>query len=226
MANREWWRAIRYSLFAQPPAEPIMSIEFLITSLIVIASPGTGVLFTLAAGLSRGSRASVVAAFGCTLGIVPHMAGAILGLAALLHTSALAFQILKYLGVAYLFYMAWSTLQERGALSVEREIGARSTTQVIVSAILINILNPKLSIFFLAFLPQFVSADEAYPLARMLELSGVFMLLTFVVFAVYGVFAAAVRTQVVSRPQVLTWMRRLFASAFAALGAKLALADR
>jgi threonine/homoserine/homoserine lactone efflux protein len=203
-----------------------MSIEFLITSLIVVASPGTGVLFTLAAGLSRGSRASIVAAFGCTLGIVPHMAAAVMGLAALLHTSALAFQILKYLGVAYLLYMALSTLQERGALRVEQEIGARSAAHVIVSAILINILNPKLSIFFLAFLPQFVSADEAHPLARMLELSGVFMLLTFVVFAVYGVFAAAVRDQVISRPRVLTWLRRTFAGAFAALGAKLALADR
>ena len=146
-----------------------MSIDFLITSLIVIASPGTGVLFTLAAGLSRGARASIVAAFGCTLGIVPHMAAAIMGLAALLHTSALAFQILKYLGVAYLLYMAWSTLKERGALKVETEIGARSTYQVIASAILINILNPKLSIFFLAFLPQFVSADEAHPLSRCLS---------------------------------------------------------
>ncbi len=203
-----------------------MSIEFLITSLIVIMSPGTGVLFTLAAGLSRGSRASIVAAFGCTLGIVPHMAAAIMGLAALLHTSALAFQILKYLGVAYLLYMAWSTLKERGALRVEKEIGARSAAQVIVSAILINILNPKLSIFFLAFLPQFVRADEVHPLARMLELSGVFMLLTFVVFAGYGMFAGAVRNHVISRPQVLTWMRRAFAGAFAALGAKLALAER
>ena len=142
----------------------VVSIDFLITSLIVVVSPGTGVLFTLAAGLARGSRASVVAAFGCTLGIVPHMAAAVMGLAALLHTSALAFQILKYLGVAYLLYMAWSTLRERGALRVEKEVGARSATQVIVSAILINILNPKLSIFFLAFLPQFVSADEPHPL--------------------------------------------------------------
>ena len=138
-----------------------MSIEFLITSLIVVVSPGTGVLYTLAAGLSRGSRASVVAAFGCTLGIVPHMAAAIMGLAALLHTSALAFQIFKYLGVAYLLYMAWNTLREHGALRVEKEVGARSALQVTVTAILINILNPKLSIFFLAFLPQFVSAGEA-----------------------------------------------------------------
>jgi len=203
-----------------------VSIDFLVTSLIVVVSPGTGVLYTLAAGLSRGSRASVVAAFGCTLGIVPHMAAAIMGLAALLHTSALAFQTLKYLGVAYLLYMAWNTLRERGTLRVETQVGTRSTFQVIVSAILINILNPKLSIFFFAFLPQFVRADEPHPLPRMLELSGVFMVLTFAVFVVYGLFAAAVRSHVISRPRVLTWMRRAFAGAFVVLGAKLALADR
>jgi threonine/homoserine/homoserine lactone efflux protein len=203
-----------------------MSLDFLLTSLIVVVSPGTGVLFTLAAGLSRGPRASVIAAFGCTLGIVPHMAAAILGLAALLHASALAFQTLKYLGVAYLLYMAWNALREKGALRVEKPAGARSAGQVIVSAILVNILNPKLSIFFFAFLPQFVSAGEADPLARMLELSAVFMLLTFVVFVAYGLFAAAIRAHVISRPRVLTWMRRAFAGAFVALGAKLAFADR
>lgn len=203
-----------------------MTLEFLITSLIVVASPGTGVLYTLAAGLSRGSRASVVAAFGCTLGIVPHMAAAMLGLAALLHASALAFQVFKYLGVAYLLYMAWSTLREHGALRVEKEVSARSAMQVTVEAILINLLNPKLSIFFLAFLPQFVSADEVHPLARMTTLSAVFMGMTFAVFVGYGLFAALVRDYVVSRPRVLTWMRRSFAAAFAALGAKLALAER
>jgi threonine/homoserine/homoserine lactone efflux protein len=205
---------------------PAMSIEFLITSFIVIVSPGTGVLYTLAAGLSRGSRASIVAAFGCTIGIVPHMAAAIMGLAALLHTSALAFQTFKYAGVAYLLYMAWNTLRERGTLKVEREVSARSALQVTVTAILINILNPKLSIFFLAFLPQFVSAGESHPLARMLELSAVFMLMTFVVFVGYGLFAAAIRDHVMSRPRVLTWMRRSIAGAFVALGAKLAFADR
>jgi threonine/homoserine/homoserine lactone efflux protein len=203
-----------------------VGIDFLVTSLIVVVSPGTGVLYTLAAGLSRGSRASVVAAFGCTLGIVPHMAAAMMGLAALLHTSALAFQTLKVLGVAYLLYLAWTTLREQGALKVEKEVGPRSAAQVITSAILINLLNPKLSIFFLAFLPQFVSASEPHPLARMLELSAVFMLLTFVVFVGYGLFAASIRTHVISRPRVLTWMRRSFAGAFAALGVKLALADQ
>jgi len=150
-----------------------VSLDFLITSMIVVASPGIGVLFTLGAGLSRGWRAGIVAAFGCTLGIVPHMLAAVMGLAALLHTSALAFQLLKYLGVAYLLYMAYSTLKERGTLKIEAEIGVHSASQVVVSAILVNILNPKLSIFFLAFLPQFVSAEEPQPLARMLELSPV-----------------------------------------------------
>jgi threonine/homoserine/homoserine lactone efflux protein len=203
-----------------------MSIEFLVTSLIVVVSPGTGVLFTLAAGLSRGPRASVVAAFGCTLGIVPHMMAATMGLAALLHTSALAFQTMKYLGVAYLLWMAWSALKERGALAIRQEADTRSDMQVIVSAILVNILNPKLSIFFFAFLPQFISAEEAQPLARMVELGAVFMLLTFAVFVGYGLFAASIRSHVVSRPRVLTWMRRSFAGAFAVLGVKLAVAER
>jgi threonine/homoserine/homoserine lactone efflux protein len=204
----------------------IVTIEFLITSLIVVASPGTGALYTLATGFSRGGRSSVVAAFGCTLGIVPHMAAAILGLAALLHTSAVAFQVFKYVGVAYLLYMAWKTLQEHGTLKVETDDSAQSALQVTTTAILINILNPKLSIFFLAFLPQFISADEAHPLSQMLLLSAVFMLMTFVVFALYGLFAASIRNHVITRPRVLTCMRRSFAGAFAVLGAKLAFADR
>jgi threonine/homoserine/homoserine lactone efflux protein len=202
-----------------------VSTEFLLTTLVVVATPGTGVLYTLAAGLAHGGRASVVAAFGCTLGIVPHMLAAITGLAALLHTSAVAFQTLKYLGVAYLLYMAWSALREKGALSVD-ESAPRSAAKVIVSGVLINILNPKLTIFFFAFLPQFVSSGEANATLHMLELSGVFMLVTFAVFAVYGVFAAAVRTHVVSRPAVMTWMRRVFGGAFVALAGRLALTDR
>ncbi|KAB2343061.1 LysE family translocator [Actinomadura rudentiformis] len=204
-----------------------MSIAFLLTTLIVVATPGTGVIYTLAAGLSHGRRASVVAAFGCTLGIVPHMLATITGVAAVLHTSAVAFQTLKYLGVAYLLYMAWATLRDKDALVVEGE-GAppRSATRTIVSGVLINILNPKLTMFFFAFLPQFVSVGEPDSLVRMLELSTVFMLLTFVVFAAYGILAASVRSQVTSRPRVMTWMRRVFAGSFVSLGAKLAFAAR
>ena len=203
-----------------------MSVEFLLTTLIIVATPGTGVIYTLAAGLARGARASVIAAFGCTLGIVPHMIAAITGLAALLHTSALAFQILKYLGVAYLLYMAWATLKEKGALAVEAGTAPRSASRVVLSGILINILNPKLTIFFFAFLPQFVSAGDTGTLLRMLQLSAVFMLVTFVIFAGYGIFAAAVRAHVVSRPRVMTWMRRVVAASFVALGARLAATPR
>ena len=203
-----------------------MSLAFLLTSLIVVASPGTGVLYTLAVALTKGSRASIIAAFGCTLGIVPHMSAALLGLAAVLHTSALAFSVLKTCGVIYLMYMAWQALREQGALKVDASVDARSGLRVIVTGFLINILNPKLSIFFLAFLPQFIAADEAHPLLRMLELSGAFMAMTFAVFAVYGLFAASVRDRIVSRPKVMTWLRRGFAGAFAALGVRLALAER
>lgn len=203
-----------------------MSIDFLLVSLIVVASPGTGAIFTIATGLSRGARASVVAAFGCTLGIVPHMIAAATGLAAILHANAVAFQTLKYAGVAYLLYMAWSTIREDGALRVDGGGAAHSARQTIVKAILINLLNPKLSIFFLAFLPQFISAGEAQPLYRMLVLSAIFMGMTFVVFALYGIFAAAMRAHVISRPRVMRWLRRTFAGAFVLLGAKLATAER
>ena len=203
-----------------------MSLDFLVISLIVVASPGTGVIYTLAAGLARGGRASVLAAFACTLGIVPHLAAAMLGLAALLHTSALAYNLVKYAGVAYLLYMAWQSIREHGVLKVEKTATPRTALRVVVEGVLINILNPKLSIFFVAFLPQFIAADEPSPLLRMLELSAVFMAMTFVVFAIYGLFAAAMRDHVISRPAVMAWMRRAFAAAFVALGARLALTER
>jgi threonine/homoserine/homoserine lactone efflux protein len=203
-----------------------MSLAFLLTSLIVVVSPGTGVLYTLAAALTKGSRASIAAAFGCTLGILPHLSAAMLGLAAVLHASALAFAALKWCGVIYLLYMAWQTLREKGALAVDTKVEARSNARVVVTGFLINILNPKLSIFFLAFLPQFISADENHPLARMLELSAAFMAMTLAVFVLYGLFAASVRDRVISRPKVMRWLRRAFAGGFAVLGAKLAFAER
>ncbi len=203
-----------------------MSPEFLLTTFIVVATPGTGVLYTLAAGLSRGARASVIAAIGCTLGIVPHMVAAITGLAALLHSSALAFDILKYAGVAYLVYLAWSTLREDGALAVDEDRSPRSAWSVIRNGVLINILNPKLTIFFFAFLPQFVPTGAGDGLVLMLGLSGVFMAVTFAVFVVYGVFAAAMRKHLISRPRAMTWMRRVFAVSFVALSARLALTER
>jgi len=203
-----------------------MGVEFLLTSLIVVLMPGTGVIYTLSHGLGGGTRAALAATLGCTLGIVPHMAASIFGLAALLHTSAVAFQALKFGGVMYLFYLAWVALKDTSKLNVEENRARRSATQIAAQGFLINILNPKLSIFFLAFLPQFVPAASATPLFDMLVLSATFMALTALVFAGYGSAAALMRRYVISRPAVMAWFRRVFAGAFAILGLKLAFTER
>ena len=203
-----------------------MNIEFLITSLVIVVSPGTGALYTVSAGLSGGIRAGLVAAVGCTLGIIPHMIAATTGVAAVFHSNALAFEGLKYAGVAYLLYMAWNTLREQGAFQVEGSQAPQPALRIVRKAILINLLNPKLPMFFLAFLPQFIAVNDASPLTRMLVLSAIFMLMTLVVFAFYGAFAAFMRGHLLSRPDVLGWLRRAFAASFVALGVKLMLSRR
>jgi threonine/homoserine/homoserine lactone efflux protein len=203
-----------------------MSLEFWITSFIVVASPGTGAVYTIATGLGRGARASILAAFACTLGIIPHLVAAMLGLAVVLHRSAVLFDAIKYAGVAYLLWMAWQVLREKGAMKISADTAPRSGFRVTVDGIALNLLNPKLSIFFVAFLPQFTDKAAPNPLVEMLVLSGVFMGMTFIVFALYGLFAAAMRDHVVSRPAVMAWMRRSFAAAFGALAARLALMER
>ncbi len=199
-----------------------MSLAFWITSLVIVATPGTGALFTITAGIARGRRAFLVAAAGCTLGIVPHLVAAILGAAALLHASGVAFQVLKVLGVLYLLYMAWATWRDRGALTISTDAAPRSSRQVIASAVLVNLLNPKLAIFFFAFLPQFVPAGSSGALAHLLALSAIFMAMTFVVFVVYGIFAAGMRTHLIERPRIIAKVRKVFALSFVALGARLA----
>lgn len=203
-----------------------MSVGFLLTSLIVVAAPGTGVLYTVATGLASGWRASVVAASGCTLGILPHMLAAITGLAALLRASATAFDAIKYLGVAYLLWMAWRALKRNGAPVPETNGSECSNARIILSAVLLNLLNPKLPIFFLAFLPQFIAAGAAHPVLDMTKLSLSFMAMTWGIFTCYGIFAASMRRHILSRPHVLAWLHGTFAAAFVALGIKLALAQR
>jgi threonine/homoserine/homoserine lactone efflux protein len=204
----------------------MISIEFLVTSLIVVLIPGTGVLFTISTGLTQGKRASVFAAIGCTAGIVPHLLATILGLAALLHTSALAFQTLKYAGVAYLFYVAYATWKDKAALESDTTLLKSRPWALMGKAVLLNILNPKLTIFFLAFLPQFVDQSATSPLGQLLVLSAIFMAMTFVVFVVYGFLAHAFRTTVIESPRVQALLRRSFAAAFAGLAADLAVSNR
>jgi threonine/homoserine/homoserine lactone efflux protein len=203
-----------------------MSTEFLLTSLVVVLMPGTGVLYTLAIGLGRGFKASVAAALGCTFGIVPAALASIIGLAAVLHTSALAFQIIKYAGVIYLFYMAWMMMRDSGVMEVSEDKSSTSYLRLAVNGTLLNVLNPKLSLFFLAFLPQFVSVKEAGATLSLLSHAGAFMAMTFAVFVCYGAFASLARDYVVTRPNVMRWLRRSFAGAFGLLGLRLALAER
>ncbi len=204
----------------------MFSTEFLLTSLIVVLIPGTGVLFTVSMALARGRRASFYAAIGCTLGIVPHLLATVLGLAAVMHTSALAFQVLKYAGVAYLLYLALATWRDRSAFAVQEVRHKGGAFGLVFKAFLLNILNPKLTIFFLAFLPQFVVPGDVSPIAQLLGLSAVFMGMTFAVFVIYGFLAHAFRTAVIDSPTVQAWLRRGFAGAFAGLGAQLALSER
>ena len=203
-----------------------MPFEFILTSLVVILIPGTGAIYTMAWGLGGGIRQSILAAFGCTLSITPHVIASILGLAAILHTSALLYEIIKYLGVAWLLYMAWGTLQEKGALQLSEQNEPKSAASIISNGILINVLNPKLSLFFVAFLPQFVDPTAKSVEMSMAALGLTFMILTFSVFVVYGLTASLCRKYVISKPIVMTWLRRVFAATFAGLGLKLATMDQ
>lgn len=203
-----------------------MSIAFLLTTLVMVATPGTGAVFSIAAGLSRGTKAGIVAAFGCTLGVIPHMVAAMTGLAAILNASAVAFQTIKWLGVAYLLYLACKTFRDKSLIDVDAETAPASFWSVIRTAILINLLNPKLTIFFFAFLPQFVPVGEANGIWHMVGLSLVFMILTFVVFALYGTFAATMRHHVITRPKVMAWLRRTVATTYVLLAGRLAVESR
>ncbi|WP_248752035.1 LysE family translocator [Pseudomonas sp. MWU15-20650] len=204
----------------------MLSVNFLVTCLIVVLIPGTGVIFTLSTGLTAGKRASVFAALGCTAGIIPHLLASILGLSALLHTSALAFEALKFAGAAYLLYLAYATWRDRSAFAMNDTPTVTTARSLIIRGFLLNILNPKLTIFFLAFLPQFVTPGSTAPAVQMLVLSGVFMAMTFAVFVLYGLLANVFRRAVIESPRVQNWLRRSFAAAFAGLGLNLALAQR
>ncbi|WP_277373991.1 LysE family translocator [Pseudomonas sp. AA-38] len=204
----------------------MINLEFLITLLIVVLIPGTGVIYTVSTGIVQGRAASIYASLGCTAGIVPHLAATILGLAAVMHTSALAFQVLKYAGVAYLFYVAYATWRDKSAFSVDGTAKPADKSSIVIKAFLLNILNPKLTIFFLAFLPQFVEPGASQPLLQLLTLSAVFMAMTFAVFVLYGFVAHAFRRHVVESSSVQRWLRYGFTAAFAGLGAKLAASEK
>jgi len=204
----------------------MINSEFIITSLIVVLIPGTGVIYTISNGLFLGWRASIAAAIGCTAGIIPHLSASILGLSAILHMSALAFQVVKFTGAAYLLYLAWVMWRETGSLNFDAPSSRTGLRQIITRGFLINILNPKLSIFFLAFLPLFVSPEASSPILQMVLLSVIFMAMTLIIFILYGISANGVRSYILNSPKAITWLQRSFAAIFATIGVKLAMSDQ
>ncbi len=204
----------------------MLNPEFLLTSLVIALIPGTGVIYTVSSGLFYGTRGSIAAAFGCTLGVVPHLLASILGLSLIFQLSAVFFQGLKVVGALYLLYLAWALWREQGALSFRSAAPEQNSRQIVVKAVLLSVLNPKLTVFFFAFLPLSISPDAASPLAELIFLSSIFMLVTLFVFLGYGVLASRVRNRVVGSPRVVVWLRRSFAVVFAVFGVKLALSTR
>ncbi|MBR9882560.1 MAG: LysE family translocator [Oceanospirillales bacterium] len=204
----------------------MISLEFLVTSLVVVMIPGTGVLYTVATGLFAGKRASLFAAFGCTLGIIPALLASALGLAAIFHTSAVAFQVVKYVGAAYLLYLAWQMWRSSSPLSIADQQSDTRYWGLVVKGFLLNILNPKLSIFFLAFLPQFIPETTESVLGNMLVLGLVFMLMTFAVFIVYGFLSGTFSAFIMRSERASVTIQKFFATSFAALGLKLAFSER
>jgi threonine/homoserine/homoserine lactone efflux protein len=206
---------------------PAMSVEFLLTSLVVVLIPGTGVLYTVSSSVGGGRRRGLFAAVGCTLGIVPHMLAAMLGLSGIMQAGSVVFEVVRWAGVAYLIFMGASMIRDAGALPLDGGgTQVDSAGSVVRRGILLNVLNPKLTLFFFAFLPQFLDASPGLLDARLIGLGGVFMLMTLAVFAVYALASAAARDLVLAAPVARRWIERTLGAFLIGFAAKLALTDR
>ena len=204
-----------------------MSVEFLLTSLVVVLIPGTGVVYTISSSVGGGRRRGLFAAVGCTLGIVPHMLAAMLGLSGIMQAGSAVFEVVRWAGVVYLVFMGVAMIREAGVTPLDGADAGTGTMGVVVRrGILLNVLNPKLTLFFFAFLPQFLDASPGLLDPRLVWLGGVFMLMTLAVFAVYALLSAAARDLVLSAPVARTWIERTLGAFLIAFAARLALTDR
>jgi len=204
----------------------MISADFLITSIIVVLVPGTGVIYTVSTGLARGWRGGIAAAIGCTAGIIPHLTAAVLGLSALMHMSAIVFQVMKYAGAAYLLFLAFSMWRDKGELSIDASHEKNGWLKIVLRGFLINILNPKLTLFFLAFLPLFIPSESSSPVISISFLGSIFMGITLLIFTLYGFIADIVRAYIAGKPEMFNIIKKSFAVALGAFGLKLALTDR
>ncbi len=203
-----------------------VAISFFATAVLLAYAPGPDIVFVLAQSAVYGAKAGLATTCGLMTGLCVHTALVTAGVAALIQASPTAFLLLKAAGALYLLYLAWLSWRA-GAMRADGVKPAFPGCLALYRrGIFMNVTNPKVSIFFLAFLPQFVRPGAGDELAQLLGLSATFMLMTFVIFAIYGLLAHAFRKAVVESQQVQAWLRRGFAASFAGLGANLALADR
>ena len=184
--------------------------------------PGAGSIYTISTGLFSGWRSSIAAAFGCTAGIIPHLLFSILVLSSVYEYSTEAFQATKYIGAVYLLYLAYSMWKESGWPEFsENHDQKKDKFKIILNAVFINLFNPKLSIFFLSFFHLFLSLESEFPILQFIFLSIIFMLMTLIVFIIYGLFAHNVSKYFRQSGVLYVWTQRAFAIIFIILGAKL-----
>lgn len=237
-----WWRtvpavawafvgAVLFVVLGVAATGGRMQPEFLATSAVVVAVPGTGVVYTVSCALGGGWRAGALAATGCTLGIVPHLGAAVVGVSGLMHAGATLFEIVRWIGVAYLVVMGLSMMRGGGALRVapDRTVDGAAASggggAIVGRGIALNLLNPKLTVFFLAFLPQFLDAPTTFD-PRLVGLGLVFMAITLIGFLAYAAAGATFRDRVLAEPRVVEWAQRTLGVVLVGFAARLATIDR
>ena len=197
---------------------------FLLASAAVTISPGPDILYVLARGISAGRRSALVAAAGFASGLSVHTTMAVVGLSALLTASAVAFTIVKFAGGAYLLYLGIKAFRSGGLVSVPESGAMLPGRRIFAQAFLMNMLNPKVAMFFLAFLPQFTRPQQGNLSMQLLLLGVSFALVALVIFSIVGIFSSYIGGWLRSKPRGLRVFDYLIGSIFICLGLRLALA--
>ncbi len=201
---------------------------FLCASMALTVAPGPDNIFVVTQGMARGRRAALVTAWGMCSGVTVHTLAAAAGISALFYSSALAFRSVKYAGAAYLLYLAWQMLRENGSMTLSpvSSVAAPSTSALFRRGFIMNVLNPKVALFFLAFLPQFTVREAGNIPLQMLLLGFIFMVQGMVIFTLIGFFSGNVGRWIGRRPRAGRYFTWLAGGIFATLGLRLALAER
>ena len=201
-------------------------LAFIGASVILTLMPGPDIIFVITLSITQGKKSGILTALGLVTGLIVHTTAAALGLSIILYESALAFQIVKYLGAAYLIYLGIIAIRERNKNALQINRNAKYENKKLYRrGILMNILNPKVSLFFLAFLPQFVSADSSNVSLEMMFLGIIFMVQAIIVFTIVSILAHKLSEKIVKNPKVVKVINWVKASVFLIIGIQIAISD-